>query len=132
MYKITGQDIYLNDAVRTADNAVDNVQFSPGGVLKDEGNGSLFKGILVRYLTQLAEEGPTSAAAKAKYVNFLKFNAEILINRGTRRPGYVFSPNWNGPPAGIVDGSTQLSGVMLMETVTPNLHKSTPDGSDCC
>jgi predicted alpha-1,6-mannanase (GH76 family) len=119
LYRATQQSTYLDDANRTAGYVLNDSQLSPGGVLKDEGggDGGLFKGILVRYLAQLATEPAVNAATRAKYVSFLKFNAESLYKQGMRRPQYLFNTSWTAQPGGTVDGSTQMSGVMLFETM---------------
>ena len=119
LYRATQQSTYLDDANRTAAYVLNDSQLSPGGVLKDEGggDGGLFKGILVRYLAQLATEPAVNAATRAKYVSFLKFNGESAYKQGLRRPQYLFNTNWTTQPGGTVDGSTQMSGVMLFEVM---------------
>ncbi|WP_233635805.1 glycoside hydrolase family 76 protein [Hymenobacter setariae] len=119
LYRATQQSTYLDDANRTAGYVLNDSQLAPGGVLKDEGggDGGLFKGILVRYLAQLATDPGVAAATRARYVSFLKFNGESLYNKGTRRPQYLFNTNWTSQPGGTVDGSTQLSGVMMFEVM---------------
>jgi predicted alpha-1,6-mannanase (GH76 family) len=119
LYRATQQSSYLDDANRTAGYVLNDSQLAPGGVLKDEGvgDGGLFKGVLVRYLAQLATEPAVNAATRAKYVSFLKFNGESLYNKGTRRPQYLFNTNWTTQPGGTVDGSTQMSGVMMFEVM---------------
>ena len=94
-------------------------QLTPGGVLKDEGggDGGLFKGIFVRYLAQLATEPAVAAATRARYVAFLKFNGESLYQKGMRKSDYLFNTNWTSQPSGAVDGSTQMSGVMMYEVL---------------
>jgi predicted alpha-1,6-mannanase (GH76 family) len=119
LYRATQQSTYLDDANRTASYVLNDSQLSPGGVLKDEGggDGGLFKGILVRYLAQLATEPAVSATARANYVSFLKFNGESLYRKGMRKSDYLFNTNWTSPPSGTVDGSTEMSGVMLFEVM---------------
>ena len=65
----------------------------------------------------LATEPTVPAATRASYVSFLKFNAESLYKKGMRKPQYLFNTNWTSQPGGTVDGSTQLSGVMLFEVM---------------
>lgn len=118
LYKITGEQTYLNDAIHTADYAIGN--FAINGILRPEGKGDagLFKGILVRYLALLAEE-PKLATDKSKaYHQFLRFNAEALYRKGIQRPALLIDANWAQAAADgtSIDFSTQLSGLMLIET----------------
>lgn len=119
LYRATQQGSYLDEATRTAAFVLNDSQLSPGGIVRDEGggDGGLFKGILVRYLAQLATEPAVPAATRARYVSFLKFNGESLYKQGMSRPQYLFNTNWTAKPGGTVDGSTQLSGVMLFEVL---------------
>lgn len=119
LYRATQQSAYLDDAIRTANYVLNDSQLAPGGILKDEGNGDggLFKGILVRYLTGLATEPAVSAANRASYVTFLKFNGESLYKRGTRRPQFLFNTNWTALPGSSVESSTQMSGIMMLEAL---------------
>lgn len=119
LYRATRQASYLADAIRTAGYVLTDPQLAPGGILKDEGgrDGGLFKGILVRYLTLLATEPAVSAANRAGYVGFLKLNGESLYRQATSRPHYLFNTGWTSLPAGPVDSSTEMSGVMLSEAL---------------
>lgn len=115
LYKITGEAGYMNDALKTANNALTG-DFTQGNIMKDEGggDGGLFKGILVRYLMLLITDGNVSATDKTKFVNFLKLNAETLWQQGTTRPAILFGPKWTATVS-TTDLSTQLSGAMLIE-----------------
>jgi len=117
LYKLTGEQSYLNDALRTANNALGG-DFTKNNILKDEGggDGGLFKGILVRYLLLLITDGDLSSTDKTKFSSFLQQNAETLWLQGTSRPQVLFSTNWTSVPA-AADLTTQLSGVMLMEAM---------------
>jgi len=117
LYKTTKTQVYLDDAVKTANTAIVDSDLSPSGILKDEGqgDGGLFKGVFVRYLTLLVNEPTVSAAVREKYVKFLKFNAETLYNKGISRPSLAISSGWNKPAAATTDLSTQLSGIMMIE-----------------
>ncbi|WP_207435920.1 glycoside hydrolase family 76 protein [Sabulibacter ruber] len=119
LHKATGEQAYLADAVRTANTAINSTELSPGGILKSEnqGDGGLFKGILVRYLANLIEQPNVPQADKAKYINFLKYNGETLYSKGIRRPSLMISPDWKNMPGESTDFSTQLSGVMLVEAL---------------
>jgi predicted alpha-1,6-mannanase (GH76 family) len=119
LYRVTGNRAYLSDAVRTANATINHTDLAPGGILKNEnqGDGGLFKGILVRYLTQLIKQPNLSDADQSKYVNFLQHNAKSLYSKGIQRPTLMISPDWKNKPAGTTDLSTQLSGLMLIEAM---------------
>src|SRR5690606_24855062 len=57
LYQFTKNPAYLNDAIRTTESMMTSPQQTSDGILKDEGqgDGGLFKGILIRYLTLLVE-----------------------------------------------------------------------------
>ncbi|MBO0936978.1 glycoside hydrolase [Fibrella sp. HMF5335] len=121
LYRATKNEAYLNDAIRTANFTLADPNLSGSGLLKDEGNGDggLFKAVLVRYLTLLATEPAVPAATRTNYVNFLTTNAETLWRSGTQKPQVVFGPNWaNRPTNGKAELTTQLSGATLLEAMT--------------
>lgn len=115
MYKLTGQNIYLNDALKTANNTLAG-GFTNANILKDEGggDGGLFKGVLVRYLMLLITDGSISSTDAAKFAAFLQLNAETLWVKGTARPQLLFNTNWTTTGTSA-DLTTQLSGTMLVE-----------------
>ncbi|MDB5012229.1 MAG: hypothetical protein JWQ25_431 [Daejeonella sp.] len=117
LFKVTKNAAYLTDAVQTANTAVSSNNISPQGILKSEGqgDGGLFKGILVRYLTQLIQEPGLSSSDRERYVKFLQFNGQTLYSKGISRPALLVSPDWNKQPGSSTDLSSQLSGVMMME-----------------
>ena len=117
MYKTTKERSYLDDAIKTANGAIVDIELAPGGILKDEGqgDGGLFKGIMIRYLTLLINEPEVPAADRDKYVQFIKFNAQTLYTSGINRPALMISPAWNKAPGASTDLTTQLSGIMLLE-----------------
>jgi predicted alpha-1,6-mannanase (GH76 family) len=113
LFRITKDKAYLEDADRTV-HAVKQKLIDPvKGTLKDEGDGDggLFKGILVRYLGELVKEVPTQNEA----VQILKQNAESLWQFGRDENQNVFDKSWAFKPEGIVQLSVDLSGVMLLE-----------------
>ena len=119
LYRITGEESYLNDAMQAAD-----FTLSDGGLtnlsdnlLRDEGggDGGLFKGIFVRYFTQLILTPGLPAQHKNRYANFIKNNAETLWYKGTAKKNILFGTYWKTAPAGATDLTTQLSGAMLVE-----------------
>jgi predicted alpha-1,6-mannanase (GH76 family) len=115
LYKLTGQNIYIADALKTANNTLGGV-FTNGNILKDEGagDGGLFKGVLVRYLMLLITDGSISSTDVTKYASFLQLNAETLWLKGTTRPQVLFNKDWTTMAASS-DLTTQLSGAMVIE-----------------
>lgn len=119
LYKITGEKGYLNDAIKAADYTLNNLVNSNDRLLKDEGNGDggLFKGIFVRYFTQLILEPNLDTAVRKRYINFLVFNAEALWKEGTNKQLVLFGTYWKTKPGTSTDLTTQTSGAMLIEAV---------------
>nr|WP_082855814.1 glycoside hydrolase family 76 protein [Mucilaginibacter sp. L294] len=119
LYNATGDAGYLADAVRTASATIKDLDISPGGLLKSEGDGDggLFKGILVRYLTLLILKEDVSATDRDAYAKFLKYNAETLFTKGILRPDFVASPDWKKMPNATngTDLTTQISGLTTLE-----------------
>src|SRR5690606_27635189 len=117
LYQFTKDQTYLNDALKTTESMMISPAQTTEGVLKSEGqgDGGLFKGILIRYLTLLVENPDVEASKRDKVVKFLEFNARTLYLKGLGRPAMLSSPDWRKKPEGAVDLSTQLSAVMLME-----------------
>ena len=119
LYQLTGEATYLQQAVKTADYVLADPHFSPNGLLRNEGKGDagLFKGIFVRYLTQLIKEKNLDKEARQRYAHYLQSNGASLWQKATQKPAVLFSTNWAAPPAPITDCSTQLSGNMLLEAL---------------
>lgn len=117
LYTITKDPMYLQDAIHTANNMMVDPALTVNGILKSEGqgDGGLFKGIAVRYLTLLVELNDLDAADRTKYTAFLQKNAQSLYVKGIARPSLMISPDWTVLPSGSTDLTTQLSGVMMIE-----------------
>lgn len=117
LFSLTNEQTYLNDAVRNADHVINDVQFLPGGVMKDEGNGDggLFKGILVRYLTQMAKSGSVPSSSRDKYKSVIRFNAKTAAEKSVRRPAMLIGTDWTKRAGTTTDLSSQLSGIMVIE-----------------
>lgn len=117
LYRVINDKMYLNDAVKTANSTMTSPKVTSEGLLKSEGqgDGGLFKGILVRYFTQLIQQPDLSENERKNFTRFLKFNAETFFENGISRPSMMSSPDWREKPGSTTDLSTQLSGVMLME-----------------
>ncbi len=119
LYDITNSSVYLNDAIKAAgytlsDNTYTN---STDRLLRDEGggDGGLFKGIFVRYFTQLILHPDLPEAYRTRFTSFLKHNAEWLWFNGTNKQQVLFGSYWKNKPGTETDLTIQLSGAMLIE-----------------
>jgi predicted alpha-1,6-mannanase (GH76 family) len=121
MYRITNDASYITEAKRNAVYIMNNqLKFSPNGILKGEntGDGGLFKGIFIRYLTQLVLKGNIDNATKTACLKYLKDNGISLHSKATRWPEYIFGHDWVTRPAtNASDCSVHLSGIMLFEVL---------------
>lgn len=117
LYYITGEKGYLNDAIKAADYTLNNLVDSNDRLLKSEGDGDggLFKGVFVRYFTQLILVPELDQATRRRYVTFLKHNAELLWKQGTNKQLVTYSSYWKTKPGSTTELTTQSSGAMLME-----------------
>lgn len=117
LYLMTGQQSYLDVAVTAAHAAINHHLIAPGGVLRDEGqgDGGLFKGIMVRYLALLAVEPAVDWVDRKRFGDFIRFNAETAYRNALARPTMLIGHDWHVAPPKHVDMSTQLSGIMLFE-----------------
>ncbi|MCW3789483.1 glycoside hydrolase family 76 protein [Plebeiibacterium sediminum] len=104
MYKITNEKVYLNDAIKAADYHISSNINSNNRVMRDygeqagDGRGhdvNLFKGIFVRYFTQLIQNPDLPEMDRNRYVRFLENNANYLWTYGTQKsPVIKFSYTW--------------------------------------
>lgn len=115
LYRATGEQGYLDDAKRTATYVLEQMTSPEGQMLPSEGgdDGGLFKGILVRYLGELIREDEEST----ELAQMLETNAESLWTFGMDGERKLFGPAWTQTPEQVVQMSTQLSGMMLLEQV---------------
>jgi predicted alpha-1,6-mannanase (GH76 family) len=124
LYKVTGEQIYLDDAVKSAEYAMANRLYT--GVLwaneTGDGDGGLFKGIFLRYLDQLAREGNIEAATRDRYISALKSTASKVSTVAINKTNWLVNKDWNVTAGTVTDYSTQLSGIMIMEFAS-NLDK---------
>ena len=118
LFLITNDQVYLDDAVQTANLVVNDGYFSPEGILRSEGggDGGLFKGILVRYLTYMIQHADLPSDRESIYREFLETNAKEMYSH-IRRPEILIGPAWNTPADPVIDASIQLSGLMLLESM---------------
>jgi predicted alpha-1,6-mannanase (GH76 family) len=117
LYKITGDKGYLNDAIKAADYTLNNLVDSNDRLIKNEGtgDGGLFKGVFIRYFTQLILHPDLESSIKKRYITFLKHNGETLWREGTNKSMVLFSTYWKTKPASTTELTTQSSGAMLIE-----------------
>jgi predicted alpha-1,6-mannanase (GH76 family) len=120
LYLQTGDKKYLEAAVRSALASISSSDMVANNMFKETGDhdGGLFKGILVRYLTEMVFTEGVTETFKKSVVRFLKSNANVLYNKGTSPPPAVFaSSDWSIRPEKSHDLSTQLSAMMLVESM---------------
>lgn len=117
LYQVTGEEVYLFDAVKSAKSLMVSPKLTTEGLLRDEGegDGGLFKGVLIRYFTDLILLPDLNINDRNAFVKFFKFNVETFHSKGLSKPGMLAGHNWRVAPTGKVDLTTQLSGVMLIE-----------------
>ncbi|KOY14978.1 hypothetical protein AMS66_18650 [Paenibacillus xylanivorans] len=110
LHRITGEKAYLNDAEKTAAGSLKILTDEKTGIFKEDGDGdgALFKGILIRYMVELYETGHNKSLKKAIYRN-----ADALL-KGSRDTG-LFGQAWGKPAQNPLDLTAQLSGVFLLE-----------------
>jgi len=117
LYKITGESLYLRDAVRASSYTLSTLSDLSESVLKDEGtgDGGLFKGIFVRYFTQLILDPNLEPNDKTRFVAYLTHNAEVLKEKGLQAQ-HLIGCNWARNNS-AVDLGTHVSGCALFEAV---------------
>ncbi|MBB3112690.1 putative alpha-1,6-mannanase (GH76 family) [Paenibacillus phyllosphaerae] len=113
LYHATKEAGYLDDACRTAANLKTDFLSPATGMLPSEGDGDggLFKGVLVRYLGELIEADPE----QQELIELLQTNADSLWEYGKSADSALLSNSWAQTPDAVVQMSTQLSGMMLLE-----------------
>lgn len=113
LYACTGDFAYLEDARRTTAAVVNRLCDPITGILPDEGidDAGLFKGILIRYLLQMAKTYPEFELPSKLIEN----NASMLIKQGIDTKGRVGTDWRMTPTEGPIQLSVMLSGVMLLE-----------------
>ncbi len=112
LYRLTGESQYKRDAEQTWRAALAELTREPDRLFPAEGtgDGGLFKGILARYGGHLALlPDADSDAAEVLYAN-----AQALW-QASGEGATLFGGAWDEQPAGEVELSTQLSGVILLE-----------------
>ncbi|PUZ29934.1 glycosyl hydrolase family 76 [Chitinophaga costaii] len=117
LYNATQEAGYLNDAVQAADFVLNSQLTTADRLLADEGtgDGGLFKGVLVRYMTQLILNSATPDDHRQQYIALLKNNAETLWYTGANKQAGLYGSYWKTPAGSQSDLTTELSGCMMVE-----------------
>lgn len=116
LYKMTGEEFYLDYACKAADYCISNLIDKDNNILKDEGNkdGGLFKGIFIRYFVKLIMEKDLKETNRDRYLRFFDNNAKVLNEKGTSQE-YLYSTSWAKPGDWSNDMPTQVSGCTMIE-----------------
>ncbi|WP_309120310.1 glycoside hydrolase family 76 protein [Paenibacillus sp.] len=116
LYRLTGDAAYLEDAARTWRAAVAELAEHRTSLFPAEGkgDGGLFKGILVRYAGELA----LTAGDGLDIAGVVAANAASLWDNAVDGEGALFGERWDARTSGEVELSTQLSGIILLETMS--------------
>jgi predicted alpha-1,6-mannanase (GH76 family) len=114
LYRTTGEDSYLKDAEKTAYAAIKELRNPGTDTIQDEGqgDGGLFKGILIRYLINLYKVSG-NAELKEEIKKTVYFNSDALIRSSSEKA--LFGTSWDKPAPMPLDLPVQLSGVFLLE-----------------
>ncbi|KAA6348924.1 hypothetical protein EZS27_003635 [termite gut metagenome] len=117
LYKMTNEKTYLNDAVLAANYTISNLVNQTDALLKHEGtgDGGLFKGIFIRYFTDLILQEHLNITDKTRFIQFIEHNADVLWRKGTNKQLILFAPYWKNTPISQTGLTEQLSGCMLIE-----------------
>lgn len=111
-YAITNDQQYLDLALNIALAAKRRLCDGFGGVLPYEGKDDcgLFKGIMIRYFTELVGTTPQAKPIQ----EMICYNAQVICEKGINAQG-VIGANLDRQPAGIIDLAQHLSGMMILE-----------------
>lgn len=117
LYRITGDQSYLNDAQKTANYTITKCIDASTNILRNEGDGdnALFKGIFMRYFLMLLQENDLNSAYKQKFTTFFNNNALVLWTKGAYQQDLLFGPSWAEPPVGETQLTAQASACMMIE-----------------
>jgi len=129
LFRLTGERAHLNRARRTAAAAIDHFSDPGTGLFPPEGagDGGLFKGILARYLGELARSDPEPHAPVATRVRAaLSANGETVAAAEAEPVG----AEWTRPRQGERSLSTHLSAVLILEALAASEASREGGGDD--
>jgi len=124
LYDVTGENHYLEDAIRTADWTLENlsVKAENNRILSDwaeqqDHDVNLFKGIFIRYFARLAMHPDLPSDKKETFRKFIEYNAKALITYASATTDsniLIYNYGWYFKPHdSFLRG--QISGCMLIE-----------------
>lgn len=122
LYKATDDQKYYDTAVDLLDKSINSRWYSPNGIMCEngDGDGGLFKGIYIRYITEWVLSGLLDSEREVRYANYLLENARSLYLGALMKPEMTVMANWqNREDAWKQDyhSSVALSGLFLLESV---------------
>lgn len=121
LYQLTGDKMYLQDAVQIARFTITRLTDKKYNVLQNEGYGDncTFKGIFVRYFILLVNEPDLDPAVRAEFIKFLKHQAVVLWTMGVdqKTDELLFSADWTRPAYGSQELGAQFSGCTVIEAM---------------
>jgi predicted alpha-1,6-mannanase (GH76 family) len=120
LYKITGNQQYLADAVKASEYVIDHMSNNegvPGN--STSGDGGLFNGIFFRYFVKLINDPDLDMSVRKKYHHYLSNCALVMAQQGVNPETMLYDGNWHKAPAvgESVALTPHLSGCMLMEAM---------------
>jgi predicted alpha-1,6-mannanase (GH76 family) len=112
----TGDDGYLDDAVRTALTAIR--ELADDGVFRTEGGGGdegLFKGVYFRYAGRLLARLDTHSDDYRTLADFVRASTDALWANGLVDGWLLPGDDWSAPAVPPVNYSTHVSAIMALE-----------------
>lgn len=122
LYRVTSDRVYYDTAVDLIDKSIDSRWYSPKGIMCEsgKGDGGLFKGIYIRYITDWVLSGFLDRERQIRYANYLVENARSLYLAALVKPDMTIMANWQDRGESNLadyDASVVLSGLFLLEGV---------------
>lgn len=120
LYRITGDEQYLKEAVNAANYVVDSMSVN-NGVLRDAsgGDGGLFHGIFFRYFVKLINQPDLDRDTRKKFHNYITNCAIVMAENGVNKESKLYGGKWWSAPTSTkgVSLTAHLSGCMLIEAM---------------
>lgn len=121
LYRQTGQNQYLEDAILTARYTIGPMSRHNGGVLPDatEGDGGLFNGIFFRYLANLVVLPDLPQGIRRELTDYLYHSATVMTGQGINPRTHLYGGRWHKFPTDTEPCAltSHLTACMLLEAV---------------